>query len=140
MYGVDFFAHQTRVCLQTIKQAKSLKDEDLKTAKAYHLKLTFSKLWKQETPEKAEVFLDSWYFWATHNQIPDMVKSAKTIRQHATGILKWFTSKITNGIMEVINGLIQCAKRRAHGYRSLKNLKTTIYLFAGRLKLKKVEI
>jgi transposase len=54
----------------------SLKDEDLKTAKAYHLKLTFSKLWEQETPEKAKVFLDSWYYWATHSQIHDMVKAA----------------------------------------------------------------
>lgn len=58
----------------------SFKDEDLKTAKAYHLKLIFSKLWEQETPEKAKEFLDSWYYWATHSQIPDMVKAAKTIR------------------------------------------------------------
>lgn len=118
----------------------SLKDEDLKTAKAYHLKLVFSKLWEQETTEKAKVFLDSWYYWATHSQIPDMVKAAKTIRQHETGILRWFTSKVTNGIMEAINGLVQNAKRRARGYRSIKNLKTMIYLIAGGLKLKTVEI
>ncbi|NOU90929.1 hypothetical protein GC102_35170 [Paenibacillus sp. LMG 31460] len=118
----------------------SLKDEDLKTAKAYHLKLTFSRLWEQETPEKAKVFLDSWYYWATHSQIPDMVKAAITIRQHEKGIIRWFTSKVTNGIMEAINGLVQSAKRRARGYRSVKNLKTMIFLIAGGLKLNTVKI
>ena len=127
----------------TDKQRKTLirlKDEDLKTAKAYHLKLTFSKLWEQENAEKAKVFLDDWYYWATHSQIPDMVKAAKTIRQHEQGILRWFTSKVTNGIMEAINGLVQSAKRRARGYRSVKNLKTIIYLIAGGLTLDTVEI
>ena len=117
-----------------------LKDEDLKTAKAYHFKLTFSKLWEQQTPEEAKVFLDDWYYWATHSQIPDIVKAAKTIRQHEQGILRWFTSRVTNGILEAINGLVQSAKRRARGYRSVKNLRTMIYLIAGGLKLNTVEI
>lgn len=117
-----------------------LKDEDLKTAKAYHLKISFSKLWEQENEQTAKVFLDDWYYWATHSQIPDMVKAAKTIRQHEQGILRWFTSRVTNGILEAINGLVQSAKRRARGYRSVKNLKTMIYLIAGGLKLKTVEI
>lgn len=126
--------------IDTACSSSRLKDEDLKTAKAYHLKLTFSKLWDQETPEKAKAFLDDWFYWATHSQIPDMVKAAKTIRQHEKGILRWFTSKVTNGIMEAINGLIQSAKRRARGYRSVKNLSAMIYLIAGGLRLKTVEI
>ena len=73
-----------------------LKDEDLKTAKAYHLKLAFSRLWDQEDPEKAKAFLDDGYYWATHSQIPDMVKAAKAIRQHEKGVLRWFTSRVTN--------------------------------------------
>lgn len=65
-----------------------LKDEDLKTAKAYHLKLTFSNLWEQENAGKAKAFLDDGFYWATHSQIPDMVKAAKTIRQREQGILR----------------------------------------------------
>lgn len=117
-----------------------LKDEDLKTAKAYHLKIAFSKLWEQENAKEAKIFLDNWYYWATHSQIPEMVKAAKTIRNHESGILRWFTSRVTNGILEAINGLVQSAKRRARGYRSVKNLKTMIYLIAGGLKLKTVAI
>ncbi len=127
----------------TVKQKDTLirlKDEDLKTAKAYHLKLAFSKLWEQETAEMAKKFLDDWYYWATHSQIPDMVNAAKTIRQHEQGILRWFTSKVTNGVIEAINGLVQSAKRRARGYRSVKNLTTIIYLIAGGLALETVVI
>jgi transposase len=69
-----------------------------------------------------------------------MVKAAKTIRNHESGILRWFTSRVTNGILEAINGLVQSAKRRARGYRSVKNLKTMIYLIAGGLKLKTIAI
>ncbi len=116
-----------------------LKDEDLKTAKAYHLKLAFSKLWEHETAEMAKKFLGDWYYWATHSQIPDMVNAAKTIRQHEQGILRWFTSKVTNGVKEAIYGLVQSAKRRARGYRPVKNLTTIIYLIVGGLALEKLE-
>lgn len=127
----------------TEKQKEKLikfKDEDLKTAKAYHLKISFSKLWEQKNEQTAKVFLDDWYYWATHSQIPDMVKAAKTIRQHEQGILRWFISRVTNGILEAINGLVQSVKRRARGYRSVMNLTTMIYLIAGGMKLKTVEI
>ncbi len=117
-----------------------LKDEDLKTAKAYHLKLAFTKIWEQENAQTAKKCLDDWYYWATHSQIPDMVKAAKTIRQHEQGILRWFTSRVTNGIMEAINGLVQSAKRRARGYRSVRNLTTIIYLIVGGLTLDTVVI
>ena len=127
----------------TTKQRETMirqKDEDLKTAKAYHLKLAFSKLWEQENTEMAKKFLDDWYYWETHSQIPDMIKASKTIRQHELGILRWFTSKVTNGIMEIINGLVHSAKRRAWGFRSVKNLTTIIYLIAGGLTLNIVSI
>ena len=69
-----------------------------------------------------------------------MVNAAKTIRQHKQVILRWFTSKVTNGNMEAINGLIQSTKRRARGYQSVKNLTTIIYLIAGGLALETVVI
>jgi len=118
----------------------ALRDEDSKTAHAYHLKLTFAKLWEQENPEAAKDFLEDWFDWADHTPLPAMVKAAKTIRQHEEGILRWFTSNVTNGILESINGLVQSAKRRARGYRSTKNLKTMIYLIAGGLKLNIVDL
>ncbi|MBF0526320.1 MAG: transposase, partial [Deltaproteobacteria bacterium] len=59
--------------------------------------------------------------------------AAKTVKRHWDGVLRWFRSKITNGVLEGINSLIQAAKAKARGYRSIKNLTTIIYLIAGKL-------
>src|SRR5262249_13198695 len=37
-------------------------------------------------------------------------------------ILAWFDSRIANGLIESINSLVQAAKAKARGYRSLRNL------------------
>lgn len=63
------------------------------------------------------------------------MKVAKTIRKHQDGILRWFMSRINNGILEGINSLVQAAKAKARGYRSDRNLITMIYLIAGKLQL-----
>ena len=47
-----------------------------------------------------------------------------------------FVSRITNGLLEGINSLVQAAKAKARGYRSFRNLATIIYLIiAGKLDL-----
>ena len=51
------------------------------------------------------------------------------------GVLRWFTSKITNGLLEGINSLIQAAKAKARGYRTSRNLIAMVYLIAGKLEL-----
>ncbi|PIE68138.1 MAG: ISL3 family transposase, partial [Deltaproteobacteria bacterium] len=58
---------------------------------------------------------------------------AHTIKKHWDGVLRWFTSKINNGILEGINSLIQAAKAKARSYRTKRNLITMIYLIAGKL-------
>ena len=63
-----------------------------------------------------------------------MKKAAYTIKNHWNGVLRWFTSRINNGILEGINSLIQAAKARARGYRTERTLITMIYLIAGKLK------
>ena len=47
--------------------------------------------------------------------------------------MRWFTSKLTNGILEGMNSLIQAAKSRARGYRTNKNFITMIYLLGSKL-------
>lgn len=116
-----------------------LKDQDLKTAKAYQLKVAFQRLWEQP-PQQAGAYLDEWISWASRSRIPDMVKVAKSIRKHREGILRWFQSKVNNGVLEAVNGLIQSAKSRARGYRSTKNLKAMIYLIAGKLDIQVTKV
>ena len=105
---------------------------NLKTVRAWHLKLNFQELFRQP-PEEAEGFLKRWSFWATHSRLEPMKQAAATIRRHWDGILRWFSSKLTNGIPEGMNSLIQAAKSRARGYRTNTNLIAMIYLLGARL-------
>mgnify|MGYP001580396404 CR=1 FL=1 len=121
----------------TVRQAAtierlSLKKLKLKTARAYHLRLVFQEFWDQ-TREEAEVFLRRWYSWAVRSRLAPMREAAATIKRHWSGILRWFESRVSNGVLEGINSLVQAAKSRARGYRTSKNLITMIYLIAGKL-------
>jgi len=106
---------------------------NLKTARAYQIRLTFQDFYAQPSQEAAEAFLKKWYFWATHSRLEPMIEAAKTIKRHWDGILRWFDSNIANGILEGINSLVQAAKAKARGYRSTRNLKAIVYLIAGKL-------
>jgi hypothetical protein len=64
-----------------------------------------------------------------------MIDAARMVKRHWNGILRWFRSRIANGIMEAINSLVQAAKAEARGYSSLRNLKAIIYRIAGKLEL-----
>ena len=110
----------------------TVKKLNLKTSRAYHIKLNFQELFNQP-PETAEGYLKKWYFWATHSRLEPIKNAAYTIKRHWDGILRWFQSGINNGILEGMNSLIQAAKARARGYRSTKNLITMIYLIGGKL-------
>jgi len=115
--------------------ALQVKKLNLKTARAYHIRLNFQEFWNQPL-QAAEAFLKKWYFWATHSRLKPIKDAAYTMRRHWAGILRWFTSKINNGILEGINSLIQAAKARARGYRTIHNLITMIYLIGGKLDLR----
>jgi len=118
-----------------ILQALQVKKLNLKTSRAYHIRMNFQEFWNQPL-QTAESFLKHWYFWATHSRIEPIKEAAYTIKRHWDGILRWFTSRINNGILEGINSLVQAAKARARGYRTTRNLITMIYLIGGKLEFK----
>ncbi|NLG37631.1 MAG: transposase, partial [Clostridiales bacterium] len=60
---------------------------------------------------------------------------AKTVKRHWDGILRYFISRLTSGAMEGLNSRIQEIKRRARGFRNIKNFITMIYLEAAGLVL-----
>ena len=70
-----------------------LTDLNLKTARAYQIRLTFQDLYAQPSREAAEAFLKKWYFWATHSRLKPVIEAAGTIKRHWDGILRWFDSK-----------------------------------------------
>lgn len=113
-----------------------LRNSNLATARATRIKTVFQDIFACEDPELAESLLKSWYFWATHSRLGPVIRAAKTIKENWDGVLRWFTSGVTNGLLEGINSLIQAAKGRARGFRTTRYLVTMIYLLLGKLDLR----
>jgi transposase len=123
----------------TEQQARTfdqLRSSKLATVRATHLKSVFQDLFACDSVAEAQPMLKHWYFWATHSRIPPMIKAAKTIKKHWAGVLRWFVSRISNGLLEAINSLIQSAKAKARGFRNSRYLITMVYLIAGKLDFK----
>jgi transposase len=117
-------------------QLGSLSQTNLKTARAYHLRLAFQDIYKERSREWAAFFFDKWHSWARRCRLEPMKAVAATMERHRDGILAWFDSRIANGLIEGINSLVQAAKAKARGYRSTRNLKAITYLIAGKLDLR----
>jgi len=60
---------------------------------------------------------------------------AKSIQNHWSGVVAFLKTRLTNGAIEAVNGLLQLAKRLARGFRSLRYFRIMAYLKAAGLHL-----
>lgn len=111
-----------------------LKDLDLATGRAYRLKISLQKMWSRSIII-SEMYFDEWCDWAVRSQLEPMIKVAKSFKKHKAGILRWFETKMTNGLLEGINSLVQAAKRKARGYRTPENFIAMAYATVNKLDL-----
>lgn len=116
------------------KKLKDIKGLDIKTAKAYQIKLALQRLWRYNYYKVAEKYLRGWYNWAIRSRIDEVKEVANTIKRHWDGILEFIKSRISNGIVEGINNKIKMALKRAYGFKKFEYYKTIIYLVAGKLE------
>ena len=127
-------------CNLKVKQKEKLqallKDQNLKTAQAYQFRLTFQDIFTIKNRHQGATLLKAWLENARTSDLPPIVKVAYTIMNHWDGVLRWFESQITNGILEGFNSLIQSAKAKARGYRTHKNFINMAYLILGKLDLR----
>ncbi len=103
------------------------------TVEAYKLEVEFQDLWDLP-PIAAERHLERWCKTASESGLAAMATFAEPVRKHEKGILRWFHSRITNGLLEAMNSLVQAAKARARGYRTTENLIAMAYLICGKLQ------
>lgn len=115
------------------RQLEYLTRLNLKTARAYQIRLALKDIYEKRYTKDAEQALKRWYFWATHSRITPIIEVAKTIKRHWSGIRTFFKSRIANGLAEGINSVIQVVKRRARGYANTDNFITMIYLNCSKL-------
>ena len=114
----------------------TLSQTNLKTARAWRMRLAFQDIYAQPTRGWGEMFFDKWIGWAKRSRLEPMKAVARTMEKHREGILAWFDSRISNGLIEGINSLVQAAKAKARGYRNSKTLKAVTYMIAGKLDLR----
>ena len=101
---------------------------------AYRLKELFNDLWDMESEEEATHFLVEWCKEVDASGIEPFKQFSNTLKAHWSGIVNFCETQINNGILEGINNKIQLAKRRARGYRCVRNFINMIYFLCGKLK------
>ena len=126
-----------------VKQRKILNELtisklNLKSIRALHIRENFQEIYNSYSIVDFEIKLKKWYYWATHSKLKPIISAAKTIKKHWNGVLRWWHSKINNGILEGLNSVIQAAKSKARGYKLTQNFKTIAYLLAGDIDLNNV--
>ena len=120
----------------TVKQLDWLDQllvQPLETVRAWELSLKFDDFYELGDPAGAEEYLRRWVGEAKDSELEPLIKFAEMLEAHWEGVLRWHRTRVSNGLLEGLNSLIQAAKRRARGYRSARNYKTMIYLVAGKL-------
>jgi transposase len=79
--------------------------------------------------------LQWWMSWADRSRLPSFRHLSKTLKRHMAGVLAYMETRLTNGAMEAINGVLQLAKRIARGFRNFHYFRLAAYLKAGKLNL-----
>jgi transposase len=110
-----------------------LLQQPLVTARCYEHALKFDHFYEIDDPDTAEEYLRRWISEVKRTEIEPLIKFAEMLEEYWLGVTRWHHSRVSNGLLEGLNSLIQAAKRRARGYRTNRNYIAMIYLVAGKL-------
>jgi len=83
---------------------------------AWYLKEELRELWNLGSRKRMKSFLKDWCDKASQTGIGQMLKMAKTLQTHASGILAYADHPITSGRMEGINNKIKTLTKQAYGF------------------------
>ena len=83
---------------------------------AWYLKEELRELWSQPSPKEMATFLKDWCLKASQTAIGQLIKMAKTLQTHASGILAYAQYPITSGRLEGINNKIKTLTKRSYGF------------------------
>jgi transposase len=103
--------------------------------RAYLLKETLAEILDGRQVNVARAKLNEWLTWATHSHLKPFVKLARTVKEHAEGILAYVQTRQSNGRVEGMNGKIRTITRRSYGFHCASNLIALIYLCCSGIAL-----
>jgi transposase len=102
-----------------------------KLGRAMMLRETLQDVLAGEDP----VSLRWWVTRARRSRLEPFRKLADSIMEHWDGVVAFLETRLTNGVIEALNGVLQLAKRMARGFRSFANFRLIALLKAGGLEL-----
>ena len=114
---------------------KDLLSCNLKTIRAYLLKVEFHLFWKYVCATWAEKFMDQWCKKAMRSRLDRMKKIAGMLRLHKPLILNWFEARdeVSLGAVEGLNNKLKASIRTSYGFRTAKAIKVMLYHKLGAL-------
>lgn len=111
------------------RKRDSLIKLNLRSIRAYLLRLEFEHLWSFSLPTRAGQFLDDWCRRAMRSRLDPFKKLATTFRKHRELILNYFEARklFSSGVVEGLNNKARVGWRRAYGFRGDKTLELALF-------------
>lgn len=106
--------------------------------RAYLLKDALAAVLDRKQVNVAATKLDEWISWAARSRLEPFRRVARTIREHAAGILAYVRSRLSNGRTEGLNGKMRTLTRRAYGFHSAHGLIAMLKLCCSGITLEPV--
>lgn len=130
-----WLANEENVNEKFTERFNTLKNSDLKVARAWAIKELFRDFWGYTYAGCAERHFKRWYSWAIRSRLAPIKEKARMIKTHLPNILTYFTYRITNAVAEGLNSKIQTVKANARGYRSFDGFRNSILFYCGDLDM-----
>lgn len=110
-------------------------DTELQTFKAWSVKEDFKKFFMSRTEEDASNFFNEWVKSIEELQNTQLLKVAKTFKNHLQGLLDYTKHRVSNAMAECINTTIQQVKSKARGFKSAEAFRIAILFHLGDLNV-----
>jgi transposase len=104
------------------ERLSTLQQDNARIYRAYLLKESFAAILDRRQPNVVKSKLAHWCAWASRSKLRAFVGVARTIREHLDDIVAYIRWRLTNGIVEGINGKARVITRRAYGFHSAQAL------------------
>ncbi|MDR0532762.1 MAG: ISL3 family transposase [Verrucomicrobiales bacterium] len=123
------------------RRLNRIDQHSLWTAKAYQMRLALQAIY-QLPRLRARQRLLAWCRWvsraaakAPSQLLLPMLRVARMVESHLSGILAHWSSSVTNAFLEGLNSLFSATKRKARGYRSTRYFIAMLYFTAAKLNI-----
>jgi transposase len=131
----DWLRHPAAMEAKDRQEFATLRDSNLKTARAWALKEAAMALFLYVYERPARKHFRWWHGWAVRSRLQPMVETARMLKRRLANILTYLRHRITNAASESIHSKIQWVKYTARGFRNKRNFQIAIYFHCGGLEL-----